>query len=47
MFSPQHEIELDSMIQQTWKRMRSPEEINSFLARRERALQECDVELDY
>lgn len=38
---------LDEIIQQTWKRMRSPSEIRSFLDRREAALSVFDEEFEF
>ncbi len=38
---------LDEIIQQTWKRMRSPQEIRSFLDRREAALSVFDEEFEF
>ena len=36
---------LDSIVQQTWKRIRTAEEIGAFLARRELALQDYSEEI--
>ncbi len=47
MTTTQSERELDTVIQQSWKRMRSTEEIRSFLARRVAALENCEVELGF
>ena len=38
---------LDEMIQQTWKRIRSPQEIRSFLDRREAAVSFFDGEFEF
>lgn len=36
---------LDSIVQQTWKRIRTAEEIGAFLSRRELALQDYNEEI--
>ena len=41
------EMVLDSITQQTWKRMRSREEIHQFLNRRERELSPFEDEFDF
>lgn len=38
---------LDEIIQQTWKRMRSPQEIRSFLDRREAAVSVFDGDFEF
>jgi hypothetical protein len=41
------EMVLDSIVQQTWKRMRSPREIQNFLNRREALLSPFEEEFDF
>lgn len=41
------EMVLDGIVQQTWKRLRSPREIHEFLDRREQTLSPFEDELDF
>lgn len=47
MSAQEAESALDTIVQQTWKRARTSQEINSFLSRRELALEAvADTELE-